>query len=531
MERTALEQELETVLGTLPEAKRAELFKDAHKQTAHLKWLPSPGPQSDGYFSEADVLLWGGSPGCGKSDGVLGLAFNAHQRSLILRRQYVDLGALTERLLEINGGREGFNGAAPPSLRVNDKCLIELGAAAEIGDEQHWMGQPHDFLGVDEAAQFVESQIRFLMGWVRTVDKKQRTRVVLATNPPLTSEGLWVIQMFAPWLDPQYPRPAKPGELRWVVTDENGKDKWVDNPHPVMVGDKFVTPKSRTYIPADLKDNPYLAETGYQSQLDAMPEPFRGILLGGFQTRLSDAPNQVIPTAWIKAAQARWRPQPPRGIPMCAIGVDCTGGGRDPMVLAMRHDGWYAPLVVVPGKDIPIEKSGTHAAGIVVSRRRNQAIVVIDMGGGYGASLFEHLKANDIEVVPYRGMEASRRSTKDARLKFYNTRSEITWRFREALDPDQPRGSPIMLPDDPILLADLAAPCLDLSFNGIKCEAKEDVRKRLGRSTDHGDAVMMAWTAGAKHITPSDWPADYDRPRKKRRPIVIMKHPPRRVGR
>jgi hypothetical protein len=36
--------------------------------------------------------------------------------------------------------------------------------------------------------------------------------------------------MFAPWLDDRYPYPAKPGELRWVVSDENGKDRWVDGP-------------------------------------------------------------------------------------------------------------------------------------------------------------------------------------------------------------------------------------------------------------------------------------------------------------
>jgi hypothetical protein len=531
MENTnSILEELESVLGGLPEGKRKEIFQEAEEQTRDKKWIPSPGPQSDAYFCEADTLLYGGHPGSGKSDLLLGLAFGAHQRSLILRRQYVDLGAMIDRMLEINGSREGFNGQSPPSLRVNEKCLVELGAAAKVDDIHHWMGNPHDFLGVDEATQFAESQIRFLMGWVRSTDPNQRKRTVLATNPPLTAEGAWIVRMFEPWLDPQYPRPAKPGELRWAVVDQDGNDRWVNGPSPVMVNDKLVTPQSRTYIPATLADNPYLRDTGYQSQLDAMPEPFRSILLGGFQTRLSDAPAQVIPTSWIRNAQSRWRPQPPDALPMCAIGVDASGGGRDPMVIARRYDGWFAPLIVVPAKEIPTDRAGTHCAGIIVSHRRDQAVVTVDLGGGYGSSLYEHLKANGVETVGFRGAEASRQATVEGKLKFYNLRSEAIWRFREALNPDQPNGSHIALPDDPTLTADLTAPCLDLGFNGIKVEAKEDVCKRLGRSTDYGDAVVMSWYAGRKNLPRIDFPEDGYKPFPKRRPQVIMRRPRGRYG-
>jgi len=56
----------------------------------------------------------------------------------------------------------------------------------------------------------------------------------------------------------------------------------------------------------------------------------------------------------------------------------------------------------------------------------------------------------------------------------------------------------ICLPQDPILLADLCAPTYDKTRNGIAIESKEDVCKRLGRSTDRGDAVVMAWYHGLK---------------------------------
>jgi hypothetical protein len=71
--------------------------------------------------------------------------------------------------------------------------FIDFGACARVGDEQHWMGKAHDLIVPDEGTQFAYVQIRFLMGWLRHEDPKQRTRVLMPTNPPLSAEGLWVL--------------------------------------------------------------------------------------------------------------------------------------------------------------------------------------------------------------------------------------------------------------------------------------------------------------------------------------------------
>src|SRR5688572_15098080 len=196
-----LSEVLAAVQGLSPES-RAQLTEKVllAKEKAGRKWTPNPGPQTEAYFSKADVLLYGGEPGGGKSQLILGLAFNCHQRSLIMRRKYKDLGRIIEDALKINGGREGFNGSPPPKLKLKEDSVIDFGAAHRIGDEQDYMGKGRDLLGIDEATHFAESQIRFLMGWNRTEDAEQRVRTVLATNPPLTAEGLWINQMFAPWL-------------------------------------------------------------------------------------------------------------------------------------------------------------------------------------------------------------------------------------------------------------------------------------------------------------------------------------------
>jgi len=110
-----------------------------------------------------------------------------------------------------------------------------------------------------------------------------------------------------------------------------------------------------------------------------------------------------------------------------------------------------------------------------------------------------YLKENEVKAVSgFNGSNTSTARTEDSGLTFYNKRAEAWWRMREALDPGQEGGSPICLPPDPILLGDLAAPRWSLKTRGILIEDKDEIRKRLGRSTDRGDAVVMAWSEGQK---------------------------------
>jgi len=508
-----LAAEISASIDGMTTEQKAELSDEVIKATG--KWEPAAEniPQQLAKQSLADVLLYGGQAGGGKTDLGLGLAMTEHTRSLVMRRHYTDLGYMTERACQINGTRKGFNGSPPPKLRTTDGRLIDFGAAARAGngidpgDEDHWQGHPHDLLYLDEVVQFAESQVRFLMGWIRSVEEGQRTRIIFGSNPPLGVQGEWVIGMFAPWLDERYPNPAKHGELRWVVTDEDGKDLWIDGPDVEIPDGKggLLEPQSRTFIPAQLSDNPYLAGTGYKANLDALPEPLRSAVRdGNFMAARQDEVDQLIPTIWVRQAQERWEDTAPYGIPMCAIGVDCARA-KDETVLACRHDGWYAPLICVPGSETP---HGTDIASLVLKHRRDNALIIVDIGEGTGGQAYAHLKNNLAEldeihtsVVAYRGMDPSAQRTAEKQLGFFNKRAEAYWRFREALDPGQEGGSPIALPDDPKLVSDLTAVTWELIPRGIKLLPKDKVIDKLQRSPDRGDAVVMAWTGGATAVT------------------------------
>lgn len=67
---------------------------------------------------------------------------------------------------------------------------------------------------------------------MRTDNPNIRQRVVAAGNPPTTAEEEWVKRYWAAWLDPQHLNPAKPGELRWYVTNERGEDQEVPDSTP-----------------------------------------------------------------------------------------------------------------------------------------------------------------------------------------------------------------------------------------------------------------------------------------------------------
>jgi len=486
--------EVLAALNSMPEKDRQQLAQEALAATKHLLWIPNPGPQTECYYCEADEILFGGEPGGGKSQVLIGLALNEHERSLLLRRTNKEASKFVNEIETVVGSRDGYNGQRD-YWKLPGKH-IDLGGVQHEDDKQKYKGDPHDLIGFDEVTDFTLSQYMFIRQWNRSTKPGQRCRTVASSNGPATTNGLWVVERWAAWLDPKHDNPAQSGEIRWYLVTDSGKEVEVDGPGPYKVLGRDVTAESRTFIRSRLEDNPDLAATGYGSKLMNQTEGNRkAYALGDFTSMLEDHPFQAIPTEWVVQAQDRWTKYPPVGTPMCAIGVDVAQGGNDQTVIAIRHDAWFAPLHATPGKDTP---GGTDVAGIVIAKRRDNAKVIIDIGGGWGGDAYAHLAANGVDVDSYMGVKPSKRRTADQLMPFFNTRTEAYWRLREALNPDQQGGSPIALPDDRELLADLTAPIYEVTPRGIKLESKEDLVQRLGRSPDKGDAVVMAWFTGPR---------------------------------
>lgn len=484
------EQILETFKGLPPEM-RAAVDSFLMLMDPAI-WVPQDGPQSAAFHSEADILFYGGSAGGGKTDLLLGLSMTEQERSIIFRREAVQLIGLEERMTSILGSRNGYNGTDHLWRLPGDKVL-ELGSVKEPGDWIKYQGRPHDFKGFDEITHFTELQFRTLIGWMRTDNPKVRQRVVAAGNPPTEPEGEWVKRFWAAWLDPNHPNPAKPGELRWYVTNEKGEDQEVPDSTPVMVGGELMTPKSRTFIPSRVDDNLFLMATGYKATLQSLPEPLRSQMLrGDFNAGVTDPVWQLIPTDWVKAAQARWKDRDAKGL-MTAIGFDPSRGGQDKSSAARRHGQWFDKIVTAPGV---VTKDGPSAAGFIAPLIRDGAVVCID-SIGIGSSALDFIKGLGLHVHPVVGSEGSALMDKSGQMKFRNKRAEMYWLLREALDPTNP--DPIALPPDQELLGDLTAPRYKVVTMGkgaaIQINDKDDIRRMLGRSPDKGDSVAMTFAA------------------------------------
>jgi hypothetical protein len=441
-------------------------------------------------------LFYGGQAGGGKTMLLIGLSLTAHNKSLVLRRTNVECAKLVEEYAERLGTREGWNGQR--GFWHHDNRLIEIRGCQHEDDKQKFKGGGRDLIGFDEITDFTETQFRFIKGWNRTAEKGQRVRVICTGNPPTRPEGFWVKNYWGAWLDKNHPKyPTPEGQLRWYTTIA-GKDEEVDGPGPhIIPGEtKPVTARSRTFIRARLEDNPDLEEQGYDSVLAGHPDVLRRAYRdGSFDIEFEDDDWQVIPTAWIDAAQERWTADGYKGLSMTAMGIDPSGGGKDATVAAARYGTWYAPMITAKGEETA---DGSAMAGMIMRHRRDSCPIVIDVGGGYAGGMIVRLKDNAIAYHKFDGGGSSMASAQGSGLKFANKRAEAWWRFREALDPDQEGGSPVVLPPDTELRVDLASARYDLGPKGIILEAKDKIRARIGRSPDKGDAVVMCLSEGNK---------------------------------
>lgn len=499
---SSLDEILARVNG-LPDADRAALKKDVMERTKNDIWIPNPGPQTSAFYSPADLLLYGGQGGGGKTDLLAGLALTQHENTLLLRPQYTDLGALIKRVTKVAGTKVGLNKSPPAQFKYGNRT-IDFGAASKMDRAETWQGNPHDLIGFDEACQFMEEVVRFLMGWNRSADEElgeiatQRVRTVFASNPPLrSSEGQWIIGMFRPWLDVTHTNKAEHGELRWFITDPDGKDMEVDGADDIreFPNDKGILtpyiPQSRTFIPAALSDNPFLINTGYQATLDAMPEPLRSAIRdGNFMAAHEDDPWQVIPTEWVLLANERWRQLEGPKTGMTAMGVDVARGGRDETVLTPRYETYFAKQICVPGRDT---KDGPSVVALVAANLRDGANIGVD-AIGVGADAETSFKNASMPIQSIIGSEGSTAMTRDGNFKMFNKRTEMWWDFREALDPIY--GQNLAIPPDVELQADMTTPLYEVRPGDppkIYVESSKEIKKRLGRSPDKGSSIVYSW--------------------------------------
>jgi hypothetical protein len=267
---------------------------------------PQAGPQEAFLASDADIVIYGGGAGGGKTWGLLleplrhmgNPAFGA----VIFRRtspQITNEGGLWDKSLTLYP----LVGAEP---RVGSlSWIFPSGASLAFRHLQHestvldWQGSEIPLIGIDELTHLTEYQFFYLLSRNRSTCGV-RPYVRATCNPDADS---WVAGFIAWWIDQDtgLPIPARAGVVRWFVRI-NGALVWGDSPADIAALHPGIPPKSVDLHPGlALHDNPALlkADPGYLANLYALPLVEQERLLGG-NWKIRPASGKVFNRAWFE---------------------------------------------------------------------------------------------------------------------------------------------------------------------------------------------------------------------------------------
>lgn len=225
---------------------------------------------------------------------------------------------------------------------------------------------------------------------------------------------------------------------------------------------------------------------------------YRNRVLGEFAQQDQDC---LIPLAWVEAANERWRALEAAGAfgETDRIGIDVSDGGADDCTIAERAGKAIKTIRCMPKTADPVMALAGVAVGIC---RKNGASAIVD-SIGVGAGTTQRMREQGKEAVEGEhtftviGFNASEKTDwrdRSGEMGAINKRAASWWNMREMLDPQYEED--IALPPIDRLTGDLCTPRYRIVSGGkIQVESKDDLRKteRLGRSTDYGDPVVMAY--------------------------------------
>jgi predicted phage terminase large subunit-like protein len=266
---------------------------------------PQPGPQEVFLNTEADIAIYGGAAGGGKTAALL-LDFAAADRianplygGVIFRR--------TSPMIRNEGGLWDESvkfyrdiGGEPVEGRL--EWRMPSGATVRFAHLQHeknaadWQGAQLARIGWDELSHFSSQQFFYLLSRARTTIG-MTPQIRATTNPDADS---WVAEFIDWWIgEDGFAIPERSGKIRWFVRN-NGKIIWADTAEELQAADPEALPKSVTFIKASLDDNPILTkgDPSYRANLMAQhPTDLARLLEGNWKVR--DEAGKVFERGWL----------------------------------------------------------------------------------------------------------------------------------------------------------------------------------------------------------------------------------------
>lgn len=264
------------------------------------------------------------------------------------------------------------------------------------------------------------------------------------------------------------------------------------NPADCWLKDDFVLKgggRDYSFIPSLPKDNPYLPGDYEKRLRKTYPEDWIKRFLEGSWDELT-AGNNMIQSDWARMAINREIVEEDKPI----VASDIARFGDDEIVID------YGRGYRLIEQECHSKRSLMETVGMIIWKRKKEKarlLVVDDVGMGGGVT--DRLREQGEYVMSINGGEIA---TDD---KYVNLKTQMWWHARELF-----QAGKVSIINDPILIRQLGVVKYEYRSNGkIVIETKEQIKKRLGRSPDRADAlILMLW--GAAHMR--DKARDFKRP-------------------
>lgn len=253
---------------------------------------PQPGPQTAFMCSPADIVIFGGAAGGGKSYALLmeGLRHKdiAGFSGVVFRKNYTQItasGGLWDAAGKLYGQVQGAKPKKTPKLHwlfSPSNARIHFAHLEREEDLMSWQGTEICYLAFDELTHFSRHQFLYMLSRNRSTCGI-RPYVRATCNPDSDS---WVADFISWWInqDTGYPIYERSGVVRYMCV-VNDTIFWGSNPHELAQehGVNVEECKSVTFIASKLTDNKVLMakDPSYMANLKALAEVDKERLLYG----------------------------------------------------------------------------------------------------------------------------------------------------------------------------------------------------------------------------------------------------------
>jgi predicted phage terminase large subunit-like protein len=270
---------------------------------------PQSGPQKKFLKSRADIAIYGGAAGGGKTWALLREPLKhvdvAAYTAVIFRRTTVQIrnpGGLWDESCKLYGPVGGKPFSATLEWRFPTGARVRFAHLEHEKTVAEWQGAQAPLIGFDELTHFSAGQFWRLLARNRSISKVS-PRIRATCNPDADS---WVAELIAWWIDPDTGLPIRrrSGHLRYFVRVGETLE-WADEPKALKRRHPGLIPKSLTFIPARLEDNRALtkADPTYRANLMALPRVERERLLYG-NWKIRPAAGLLFNRGWCQVVDA-----------------------------------------------------------------------------------------------------------------------------------------------------------------------------------------------------------------------------------